>query len=175
MYKRDRIILLLVSIIIGGICCLLKLRILAIASDIISVVSISSALYLAAYAGIQASTNLREKLKGIDTKLTDRTQRYVLNSYIKVALILNIVTIISVCASVMISDRIAQYAALTDCLLWRIVSQLSSNAELLVEMPLAWIAAQEIFNFMSAALFAANLIQMSFIGVFIVNRIAFDQ
>lgn len=175
MYKRDRIILSLASIIIGSICCLLKLRIISIASDIISVVSISSALYLAAYAGIQASTNLREKLKEIDPKLPHRTQRYVLNSYFKVALILNIVTIVSVCVIMMISDRIAQYTASTDCLLWSIVSQLNNNTELLTETPMAWIAAQEVFNFMSAALFVANLIQMCFIGAFIVNRIAFDQ
>ena len=103
MYKKHRAMLFCFSVLVGIVCCLLELRITAIASDVISVVSISSALYLAAYAGIQASTELRERLKEPDGIQKHRTQRFVLNSYFKAALVLNVVTIVSVCASSMMT------------------------------------------------------------------------
>lgn len=176
MYKKHRTILFVFSILSGMICCLLGLRIVSIASDVISVVSISSALYLAAYAGIQASTELREKLKEPDEILRHRTQRYVLNSYFKVALILNVVTIISVCASSMVADRIVQIEPqLSSHFIKCLVEHFKNNNTRPHSLPLVWHWADIILNFSSITLFVANLIQMTFIGKFVVNRIPFDK
>lgn len=176
MYKKHRAILFWFSFLAGVVCCLLELRITAIASDVISVVSISSALYLAAYAGIQASTELRERLKEPDDILRHRTQRFVLNSYFKVALVLNVVTIVSVCASSMVADRIAQFEVQSGyCVIKRLVDYFSNQPVQKQEMSSAWAWAEFLLNFSSTSLFAANLIQMCFIGKFVVNRIPFDR
>ena len=176
MYKKHQIILASLSILIGVFCCLLRFRITAISSDVISVVSISSALYLAAFAGIQASSNLREKLKEPDTIIPHRTQRFVLNCYFKVALVLNVVTIISVSASNMVADRIAQLDLLTNASLIQYILDYALKRPVQPKERLsAWVWADFILNFSSTSLFVANLIQMCFIGKFVVNRIPFDK
>ena len=176
MYKRHRAMLFWFSVLAGVVCCLLELRITAIASDVISVVSISSALYLAAYAGIQASTELRERLKEPDDILKHRTQRFVLNSYFKVALVLNVVTIVSVCASSMVADRIAQFEIQSsNCVVQQLIEHFSRQPVQKRELPSAWSWAEFLLNFSSTSLFVANLIQMCFIGKFVVNRIPFDK
>lgn len=43
------------------------------------------------------------------------------------------------------------------------------------EMSSAWLWAEFLLNFSSTSLFVANLIQMCFIGKFVVNRIPFDK
>ena len=176
MYKKHRAMLFCFSIFAGMVCCLLELRITAIASDVISVVSISSALYLAAYAGIQASTELREKLKELDGILQHRTQRFVLNSYFKIALVLNVATIVSVCASSMVADRIAQFEVQSGCC---VVKQLMEHFFNLPvqkqEISSVWSCVELLLNFSSTSLFVANLIQMCFIGKFMANRILFDK
>lgn len=176
MYRKHRVMLFWFSVLAGMVCCLLELRITAIASDVISVVSISSALYLAAYAGIQASTELREKLKEPDSILRHRTQRFVLNSYFKAALVLNVVTIVSVCASSMVADRIAQFEAQSgNCVVKRLVELFSNQPVQKQEISSVWSWAEFLLNFSSTSLFVANLIQMCFIGKFVVNRIPFDK
>ena len=176
MYRNHKFMLFGISILAGLVCCLLKLRITTVSSDVISVVSISSALYLAAYAGIQSSTELKERLKAQDSILHDRTQRFVLNSYFKVALILNVMTIVFVCASGMVAERIAQFDAQTgNCLVNQFIEYFSNQAVSGKEIPCAWLWAELLLNFSSISLFVANLIQMCFIGKFVVNRIPFDR
>ena len=176
MYPKHRIILILISILVGLSSTLLKLQIVSISSDVISVVSISSALYLAAYAGIQASTKLRDNLKKMDPVFTHRTERYVINSYFKVALVLNLITIILICASRMVYDRIFNYkfesgTYVVDFLL----NLLTKKHSQVYSIPNIWSIVDFLLNFCSTSLFTANLIQMSFIGEFVVNRIAFDK
>lgn len=176
MYKKHRIVLFLFSVLAGVVCCLFELRITAIASDVISVVSISSALYLAAYAGIQASTDLRERLKEPDSILQHRTQRFVLNSYFKVALVLNVATIISVCVNSMVVDRIVQFEVQSrNCMVEQLADLFLNKPVQKQELSTAWLWAKLLLNFSSTSLFIANIIQMCFIGKFVVNRIAFDK
>lgn len=176
MYKKHIVILISLSFLTGLICYLLELRVGSIASDVISVVSISSALYLAAYAGIQASNELKERLKQPDKILKHRTQRFVLNQYFKVALLLNVVTIISVCAYSLVTDRIAEFKPRFDCSIVNQYGECFSNTHAQTQkVPSVWTCAGLLLNFMSLSLFTANLIQMSFIGIFVVNRIPFDK
>lgn len=176
MYRKHKATLIWLSVLAGVVCCLLELHITAIASDVISVVSISSALYLAAYAGIQASTELRGRLKEPDNIQKHRTQRFVLNSYFKVALVLNVVTIVSVCASSMVADRIAQFESQSgNCVVKQLIEHFSKQPVQEQEMSSVWLWAELLLNFSSISLFVANLIQMCFIGKFVVNRIPFDK
>lgn len=176
MYKKHKIALGVLSVAVGLICSCIGLRVVSISSDIISVVSISSALYLATYAGIQASTTLRDKLMELDAVHKHRTQRAVLNSYIRVALILNIVTIIFVCANSMVNDKIAQYdissgLKLLNCILLSIQCSFAFSPS----VPTVWLIAEKVLNFSATALFVANLVQMYWIGLFVINRISFDK
>lgn len=176
MYKKHKITLGVLSVAVGLICSFIGLRVVCISSDIVSVVSISSALYLATYAGIQASTMLRDKLMELDTVHKHRTQRAVLNSYIQVALVLNIVTIIIVCANSMVSDKIAQYDIPSELkLLNCILPSMQCKFNFSPSVPTVWLITERILNFSATALFVANLVQMYWIGLFVVNRISFDK
>lgn len=177
MYTKHQVILILFSIIAGVICCVLEFNLVIITSDIVSVVSISSALYLAAYAGIQASPELRKRLKVTDDILKNKSQLTIINNYIKVALVLNIVTIISVCTNSLISDRIVRLGIESGCYTIRQLVECCMDAVSLKQdiISITWLSSGVLFNSLSASLFTANLVQMSFIGKFVVNRIGFDK
>lgn len=91
-------------------------------------------------------------------------------------LVLNVVTIVSVCASSMIADRIAQFEAQSGhCVVKQLIEHFSKKPIQKQEMSSAWLWAEFLLNFSSTSLFVANLIQMCFIGKFVVNRIPFDK
>ncbi len=174
MYKKHKIALVIISCLSGGLVCLLGLHIVSIASEIINVVAISSALYLAAYAGIQASPVLRENLKKTDIVNKDRSQRYILNSYIKAALLFNILTIIFGCSSMLVADKIAQSSS-SISVIEEFQTWLSGDVAVGKPYLRPWEIVYNILNFLSTALFTANLVQMSHIGKFMANRILFDE
>lgn len=175
MYKKHRWLLLILSLAIGIGSILLCFDFSSISSDVISVVSISSALYLAAYAGIQASPELRKKLKEVDTVRKDKSQIYILNSYIKTALVLNVLAIIIACISQLVDGRIAHnYNCVHMNLCLHDLAEKSclcssSNCTDL------WKITKAVTSFLGVSIFSANLIQMCFIGKFVINRIAFDK
>ena len=176
MYKKHKVMLFMFSIVVAAVFALLDLHINSIASDVISVVSISSALYLAAYAGIQASVHLKEKLKEPDSILKHRTQRVVLNSYIKTALVLNVITIVFVCVNSVVADRVMQFEAQSgSCVIKQFMEYISKQPVQKETVPSIWLWVKRVLNLMSTALFVANLIQMCFIGKFVTNRILFDE
>lgn len=174
MYPSHKMILVFLSAAIGVIACLLGFRIEVLSSDVISVISFSSALYLAAYAGIQASPALKKKLNEVDPVLTHRKQLYVINCYIKVALVLNIFTIVVICINTLVLDRmtlIPGSSSQLSCVLKLLDHNVSDN----YPANRIWDNIQRFINQIAFISFTANIIQMCFIGKFIVNRIPFDK
>lgn len=177
MYKVHKRIIWGLSILVGILSWILQFRYAAIASDVISVISIAAALYLATYAGIQASPKIRQELNELDGVRKDKKQLFVLNTYIKTALILNLVTIVLSCLMLLATDRIESICATDTGIIQKIAQialQTKVNGVNTAEYKI-WTMASRVIGCVGMALFTANLVQMWFVGRFVVNRLAFDK
>ena len=177
MYKVHKRIIWSVSILVGILSWVFQFRYVAIASDVISVISIAAALYLATYAGIQASPKIRQALNERDGVRKDKKQLFVLNSYIKTALVLNLFTIVLSCLMLLAKDRTESICATEAGIIQMItqsVLQTKGNAINTTEYKL-WTIVSRVISCGGMALFTANLVQMWFVGRFVVNRLAFDK
>ena len=177
MYKVHKRIIWGLSILVGILSWILQFRYAAIASDVISVISIAAALYLATYAGIQASPKIRQALNELDGVRKDKKQLFVLNTYIKTALILNLITIVLSCLMLLVTDRIESISATETGVIPKIAEiagQGKDNGMNTAENEI-WTMASRIVGCVGMALFTANLVQMWFVGRFVVNRLAFDK
>lgn len=156
MYRAHKFILLLaiVTAWIGSF--FLKLDFTPIASSGIDLIAICTAVYLAVYPEIQGNQVLCEKLKKQDKKIPEKSEMGVLNAYIIAGLVLGLISIIAFCLILVINDR---NTAITDLIsmkkpvaIWRY-----------------WLSSA------CYALFAADLVQIFWIGRFIVNRVAYNS
>ena len=99
-----------------------------------------------------------------------------MNSYIKTALVLNVITIVFVCVNSMVADRVMQFEAQSgNCVIKQFVEYISNQPVQKEKVPSIWLWLKSTLNFVSTSLFVANLIQMCFIGKFVTNRILFDE
>lgn len=150
MYKRHIIIIMIVCAIVGGLSYYLKLDYNKIADAEIDIMSIASALYLAIYPLLQGSETLIKRLQVPDKLLPLNTQMGVLNAYIKIGLIMGIISIILGCIDLLI------------------VGSIFENIE---EQPL-WYS---LFSALAIAQFSGNFPLLWFVGKFMVNRVAFNR
>ena len=156
MYKAHKFILSFSIVAAWTGSFFLKIDFTPIASAGIDLIAICTAVYLAVYPAIQGNQTLCEKLNKQDKKIRNKSEIGVLNTYIIVGLILGLISIIAFCALLVINDR---NKAITDL-----------------------IAAQShvaIWHYCLSstcyALFAADLVQIFWIGRFIVNRVTYNS
>lgn len=150
MYKKDIIITFIVAIIASAVSFFLSLDFQYIAGAVIDIMAIASAVYLAIYPLLQGSNNLVRKLETQDTFIPRKTQMGVLNTYLKVGLIMGVFSIILGCINLLI---------------------IGSYAETISKQPI-WYT---IFSAISIGQFAANFPLLVFVGKFMVFRVAFNR
>lgn len=167
MYRKHKVLLMAVFIVVVAISYFFKFQYSYIASDAINAIAITSAIYLAAYAGIQASPSLRNALKASDGVRKDKSQLYVINTYIKTALMLGVITIVVSCIVILISERINEMSIL-------IAEQQRMESNILRFSP-AWNHVTSIISLLGMGLFFIDLTLVWIIGVFIANRIAYNK
>ena len=156
MYTIHKVILFIAVLAAWIGSCALKLDFTPVASSGVDFISICTAVYLAIYPAIQGNAKLVEKLRKQDDVRRDKSEIGVLNAYIIVGLIIGFISIIAFCSVLVVNDR---GGTITELLtkqrtvpFWRYA--LSSTCY---------------------ALFAGDLVQIFWIGRFIVNRVAFDS
>lgn len=156
MYTIHKVILFIAAFAawIGSF--VLKIDFTPVASSGVDFISICTAVYLAVYPAIQGNAKLVEKLRKQDDIRRDKSEIGVLNAYIIVGLIIGFISIIAFCSVLVVNDKVGTISELLtkQCTIpvWRYV--LSSSCY---------------------ALFAGDLVQLFWIGRFIVNRVAFDS
>lgn len=121
-----------------------------LASDAINIMAVASAVYFAAYAGVQSSEKLAKRLKAPDKYLPHKDQQYVFNSYVKCALINGFITIVLSSLILLVGNLNSEENAML-FMLYRLLSAIS-------------------IGFM-----ATNFFSMWKIGVFLVNRVGFNR
>lgn len=154
MYKKSKVEMLVVFVVFTGISYILEINYTAIASEAINILAIASAIYLAAYAGVQSNPELSEKLKIADKYMRSKSELYIFNTYIKTALIFGFVTIAISVYILLLSNKLGidklQYSSPIP-LLFRISSSIAIGV------------------------FAINFVSMWKIGELIVKRIAYGK
>lgn len=176
MYSEHKWTILFISFVTGILTVVFELQYSEIASDVISVISIASAIYLAAYAGIQASPKLLQELKKPDKKKKGKSQLFVINAYIKCALGLGLITIAVSSLSILLAAHDSQIGWSIIQRFWDYINETIVTKEF--RFP-SWEALRSSFvlfvSIVGMMLFSANLSFMWVIGLFIVNRMAFNK
>jgi hypothetical protein len=173
MYKKDIIGRILLFIIVSCVSFFFKLNYLSIASYAINIVSIASAVYLAAYAGIQASPKLKETLKLPDGLIKNKTQRMIFNSYAKNALIIGFLTMIFSIVVILYDDKLGlqqtylNIQQVSDPNV-RYVQQIANTCGVVTMV-------EYIISSIAMGLFSINFMAMFNIGKFVINRLSFDR
>ena len=96
LYKTDHIHQT-IGVLVAVISYLLSFDYKHVAETAIDIMGIASAVYLAIYPLLQGSENLIKKLATQDSRLPKKTQMGVLNTYLKVGLIMGITSIVCGC------------------------------------------------------------------------------
>lgn len=150
MYRRHVVITILIGVLVTVISYLLSFDYIHIAETAIDIMGIASAVYLAIYPLLQGSENLIKKLSTQDLRLPKKTQMGVLNTYLKVGLIMGITSIVCGCV---------------------VLLTVGSYAETIEKLPV-W------YRLLSSAAigqFASNFPLLWFVGEFMVHRVAFNR
>jgi len=147
MYVKDKWLISILWLVTSGLAFTFELDFSVLASDAINIMAIASAVYFAAYAGVQSSEKLAERLKAQDKYLPRKDQQYVFNTYVKCALLNGFTTIVLSSLVLLVADALKDEG--------NIIYQLLSAASL---------------GFM-----ATNFFSMWKIGVFLVNRVGFNR
>lgn len=176
MYEKHKKRISLICLFTGIVSYIAQFQYSVIASDVISVISIASAVYLAAYAGIQASPKLLEELKKPDPVKKDKSQLFVINTYIKNALGLGLITIAVSCLAMLVASRDTQIEwDVFGIVLEHIGLMVSQKRVILPSLMGICNAVHVLISFAGIVLFAANLSFMWIIGLFVVNRMAYSK
>ena len=150
MYKKHIVITLLISVIASVLSYYYSIDYQYIAGSVIDMMAIASAVYLAIYPLLQGSEQLINKLKQPDVRIPRKTQMGVLNTYLKVGLIMGVTSIICGCIGLLI---------------------IGSYEEVISKQPLWYM----IYSSAAIGQFAGNFPLLWFIGEFMVNRVAFNR
>ncbi len=105
MYKRHRVILVLIMLMCGVISFVFDVDYADIASDGITVVSIILAIYMTSFSGLVSSELAQKMQRREDSELTGRSQLGVLRSYLNVAVGVGIFNIIVACIALIIHSK----------------------------------------------------------------------
>lgn len=150
MYKYSVVITAIVFAVVSIISYILSLDHQYIASAVIDIMAIASAIYLAIYPLLQSSDELRKRLMAPDKILKRKSQMGVINTYLKVGLIMGIVSIGLGCTTLLI---------------------VGSYKESIKELPMWY----RIYSSICIGQFAMNFPLLWYVGKFMVNRVAFNR
>lgn len=150
MYKKHIVFMIIVAVTMTVISYVLSLDYQYISSAVIDIMAIASAIYLAIYPLLQSSDTLLKKLMNPDIKLKRKSQMGVLNTYLKVGLIMGIVSIGLGCVTLLI---------------------VGSYENKINEFP-TW---YRIYSSACIGQFAMNFPLLWYVGEFMVNRVAFNR
>ncbi|MBP3427695.1 MAG: hypothetical protein J6M47_05490 [Clostridia bacterium] len=154
MYKSDRAVIVGLFLCTLSVALWLEIDYIAIASEVISIVSIASAVYFAAYAGIQSNEKFAEKLKRVVDPKNGKSELYTINAYLKTALGVGIVSIICSIVMILLREQVS----------WYDMFQKNFRAHI-----------YHVLSACSLGLFAINIPLMIRIVQFIVVRIAYGE
>jgi len=122
MYKRHRVGLMLVIIILGLVSFCFKVDYAVIASDGITVVSIILAIYMTSFSGLVSSELAKKMQRKEDAELTGKSQLGVLKNYLNAAVCIGIVNIVIACITLivfskmeLVIDKGCMYYLLSSC------------------------------------------------------------
>lgn len=176
MYEKHKKRISLICLFTGIVSYIAQFQYSVIASDVISVISIASAVYLAAYAGIQASPRLLQELKKPDPVRKDKSQLFVINAYIKNALGLGLITIVVSCLAMLVASRDTQIEWDVFRIILEHIGLMITQKRVVLPSIAGICNVMHVFiSFVGMVLFAANLAFMWVIGLFVVNRMAYQK
>lgn len=145
---------------------ILKLEYAVIASDAINVIAVASAVYFAVYAGIQGSDKMQEVLKQTDHIRKDETQLGVINSYLKAALVIGVLTILFSILFRVLDERF--FTATTQSLTTGGILITNETSKLCQ-------IVERLLSALGMGMLSISFATMWMIGKFMVNRIAFNK
>lgn len=105
MYKKHRVMLVLVMLILGVISYLFSVDYADIASDGITVVSIILAIYMTSFSGLVSSDLAKKMQRKEDSELAGKSQLGVLRSYLNNAVFIGIINIIISCVALILASK----------------------------------------------------------------------
>lgn len=173
MYKGHKFFLKVLFAFSAVAAYLLNFRYAVIASDVIGVVSIASAVYLAVYTGIQSSSKLREALTVRDKEIACKTELGVINTYIKCALVVSTISIIVSLLVLLLDDRFFSGAGERD--LCEVISKLFKQMNELAEPSSIMEILERIISALGIGMLSVSFATMWMVGRFMVNRIPYDS
>ncbi len=150
MYRKHAIVTISIGVIVAALSYFFSLDYKNIAGIAIDIMGIASAVYLAIYPLLQGSENLIKKLATQDVQLPRKTQMGVLNTYLKVGLIMGIMSIAFGCIELLI---------------------VGSYEETITKMPTFYCVLSSV----AIGQFASNFPILWFVGEFMVHRVAFNR
>ena len=105
MYKKHRVMLVLVILLFGAISYLFSVDYADIASDGITVVSIILAIYMTSFSGLVSSDLAKKMQRKEDSELAWKSQLGVLRSYLNAAVCIGIINIIISCVATILASK----------------------------------------------------------------------
>ena len=105
MYKKHRVMLVLVILLFGAISYLFSVDYADIASDGITVVSIILAIYMTSFSGLVSSDLAKKMQRKEDSELAGKSQLGVLRSYLNAAVCIGIINIIISCVATILASK----------------------------------------------------------------------
>ena len=105
MYKKHRVMLVLVILLFGAISYLFSVDYGDIASDGITVVSIILAIYMTSFSGLVSSDLAKKMQRKEDSELAGKSQLGVLRSYLNAAVCIGIINIIISCVATILASK----------------------------------------------------------------------
>ena len=105
MYKKHRVMLVLVILLFGAISYLFSVDYADIASDGITVVSIILASYMTSFSGLVSSDLAKKMQRKEDSELAGKSQLGVLRSYLNAAVCIGIINIIISCVATILASK----------------------------------------------------------------------
>lgn len=105
MYKKHRVMLVLVMLILGVISYWFSVDYADIASDGITVVSIVLAIYMTSFSGLVSSDLAKKMQRKEDSELAGKSQLGVLRSYLNNAVFIGIINIIISCVALILASK----------------------------------------------------------------------
>lgn len=105
MYKKHRVMLVIVMLILGVISYLFSVDYADIASDGITVVSIILAIYMTSFSGLVSSDLAKKMQRKEDSELSGKSQLGVLRSYLNSAVFIGIINIIISCVALILASK----------------------------------------------------------------------
>lgn len=108
MYKRHKVIIMLIMIICGATSICLKVDYAGIASEGITVVSIVLAIYMTSFSSL-VSSDLARKMQSKEDKIVNgKSQLGVLKNYLNMAVWIGIINIVVACVSLIIYSKTSE-------------------------------------------------------------------